>query len=112
MVYEMSLEAASFKKIVAGTKTVEVRLRDAKRQALSVGDSIRFLNAENDEGVVADIVELVPMARFDELFEAIGPRAIGYESVADHERLYEHYAPEQERLLGVIGIRIANVRQG
>ena len=40
MRHEMRLHDVPFKKIQAGTKTIEMRLYDEKRQMIQVGDEI------------------------------------------------------------------------
>ena len=42
MRYEMRLNKLPFGQIVDGKKTIEVRLNDAKRKLLAVGDEILF----------------------------------------------------------------------
>ena len=49
MNHEMNLHNEPFKKIMEGTKTIELRLYDVKRRALKVGDVIEFTNRLTDE---------------------------------------------------------------
>ena len=42
MKHEMRLHDTPFKMIQAGTKTIELRLYDEKRQQIQVGDEIEF----------------------------------------------------------------------
>ena len=43
----MKLHPRPFAKIKDGSKTIELRLYDEKRQRISVGDTLRFVNTEN-----------------------------------------------------------------
>ncbi len=45
----MSLDSAPFKMMKNGQKTIELRLNDEKRQALTVGNAITFTNTANGE---------------------------------------------------------------
>ena len=49
MLYLMKLQLNPFEKIQSGTKTIELRLNDEKRQLLSVGDKIEFSLVDNPE---------------------------------------------------------------
>jgi len=42
--HEMKLHAEPFSRMYAGKKNTEIRLNDKKRQAVSVGDTILFVN--------------------------------------------------------------------
>ena len=42
MVYKMKLNESPFERIKNGTKTVEFRLYDKKRQQIKIGDKIEF----------------------------------------------------------------------
>ena len=44
MLHNMKLQPEPFEKIKCGQKTYELRLLDTKRQKVSVGDTIEFLN--------------------------------------------------------------------
>ena len=47
--HEMRLHNSPFKLIKSGTKTIEMRLNDEKRQLIKVGDSIKFIYREDEE---------------------------------------------------------------
>lgn len=42
MLHKMKLQEDPFKRIKNGTKTVEFRLYDEKRQSIQIGDEIEF----------------------------------------------------------------------
>ena len=48
MKHEMKLNNKPFEKIKKGTKTIELRLNDEKRQLLKVNDYIEFNNITNN----------------------------------------------------------------
>ena len=106
--YDMKLHAAPFATIRAKTKTVEMRLYDEKRQALQVGDLLRFTNVDTGETLLADIIALHVYPTFDELYERFDKTALGY---AENERanpkdMLAYYSQENIAKYGVIGIEI------
>ena len=42
MIYEMKLQPDFYNYMLNGTKRIEIRLNDEKRQKISLGDKIRF----------------------------------------------------------------------
>ena len=107
---EMRLHDVPFQQIKDGIKTVEMRLNDEKRQKLKVGNYIDFVHTQDDTNrVKAKVVALHYYSTFkallsDNLFDKCGCNGYTVESAA--ECMYQYYAPEQERLYGVVGIKI------
>lgn len=110
MLYEMSLNQASFKKIKSGTKTAEIRLLDEKRKNLRIGDEIKFFKLpERKESVVVMVKKLSTFSSFKEMFEKIDKKYLGHENMTleqQLERIYNIYTKEEEERLGVLAIFI------
>ena len=65
----MKLHPEPFAKIKDGSKTIELRLYDEKRQRISIGDTIRFINTESAaDAVVVRVRDLFIFDSFEELF--------------------------------------------
>jgi ASC-1-like (ASCH) protein len=112
MIHHMRLHESSFGKIVNGTKKIEVRLHDEKRQAMNVGDVLIFENRTDGSKVEATVAELIPAPRFKDIFDDRGHTDIGHESTrAGLESLYEHYTAEDEESLGVLAIVLSDIRR-
>ena len=47
MTHEMKLQPKYYDYILTGTKRIEIRLNDEKRQAIQLGDKIKFLKEPN-----------------------------------------------------------------
>ena len=47
MKYEMKLQPKYYNFILNGTKRIEIRLFDEKRQQIKIGDTIKFLKEPN-----------------------------------------------------------------
>ncbi len=112
ILHEMTLHDRPFRAIAAGRKIIEMRLWDDKRQAISVGDRIRFTHTETQEQLYAEVLALHRFPDFAALYEALLPRvgapglgyAVGEE--ARPEDMQEYYPPERIRQYGVVGIEI------
>ena len=58
MTHYMNLASEPFEQICSGAKTIELRLYDEKRQAVSAGDTIIFTNLADNHQVRAKVLEL------------------------------------------------------
>ena len=75
----MKLSPEPFIEIKAGRKTIELRLYDDKRKSISVGDSIIFINTENENETVSVIVnDLFVFENFGELYKNLPLLKCGY----------------------------------
>ena len=108
MKHEMKLNSVPFKKIKNGTKTVELRLNDEKRQLLKIKDLIEFTNRANNEKMLVEIENLYHYSSFEELYKNFDKVAIGYDEddIANPKDMEEYYSPEKQSKYGVLGIEI------
>ena len=67
-VHEMNLQPKYFDFIKGGTKRIELRLYDEKRQSIQLGDIIEFAKSD-DEKFKAEVVGLLRYNSFADLFE-------------------------------------------
>ncbi len=106
MLHKMKLNERPFEKIKNGTKTVEFRLYDEKRQQIRVGDQIEFSKLpELQEKLLVNVVELYREDTFEKLFKKLYN---GEEEISKKvKEMYEIYLPEKEKKYGVIGIKIS-----
>ena len=105
MLYKMKLNESPFERIKDGTKTVEFRLFDEKRQQIKVGDQIEFSKLpELKEKLLVDVTKLYREDTFEKLFRKL------YNDEEEIKRMikgmYEIYSPEKEQQYGVLGIKI------
>jgi len=110
MEHFMTLYEDPFKKILNGSKTIEIRLNDEKRRKVSVGDYITFSKLpEGKEKIKMEVIELYPYERFEELYKAFPFADFGCEGYSLQEMLCETYkvwSKERENEYGALGIRI------
>jgi len=104
----MRLATEYFQKIANGTKAIECRLWDEKRQQLKAGDEIEFSDT-NDEQKKAKtrIVALHRAASFAELLDQFPINKFGSESKEQMlAALKKFYSDEEEKKFGVVGIEV------
>ena len=104
----MRLHNGPFEKIKSGTKTIEMRLNDEKRQLIKVGDFIKFINRVTEEELITLVKGLYYYESFDELYKHFDKISIGYdlEDDADPNDMSQYYSNEDIENYGVVGIEI------
>ena len=104
----MRLHNGPFEKIKSGTKTIEMRLNDEKRQLIKVGDFIKFINRVTEEKLTTLVKGLYYYESFDELYKHFDKISIGYdlEDDADPNDMSQYYSNEDIENYGVVGIEI------
>ena len=106
MLYKMKLKESPFEKIKNGTKTIEFRLYDEKRQKIKVGDQIEFSKLPDlQEKLLVDVVELYREDTFENLFKRLNYDE--EEIIRKTKSMYQYYLPEKEKEYGVLGIKIS-----
>ncbi len=106
--HEMNLQDKYFNFIKNGTKQIELRLFDEKRQKIQLGDIIEFSNS-TDESIQTQVIGLLRYKSFDDLLKDFDTAILADESISKDElknTLEEFYTPEKQQEYGVIGIRI------
>lgn len=110
MLHHMKLKPEPFRQIRTGEKTIELRLHDAKRQRIQVGDQIEFLNLEDKlQKLRVRVLALHHFNSFAELYRTLPLTACGYgpEEQADPSDMDQYYPPEEQAQYGVVGIEVA-----
>ncbi len=107
--HTMHLDAEPFAKIASGTKTIESRLYDTKRQHISIGDTIVFVCREKPSHTISTtVVALYRYSTFAKLFADFPPQLFG--STSRKTLLQEiemFYSTAKQKQHGVIGIKVA-----
>ena len=104
----MNLRPKYFDFIKDGTKRIELRLYDEKRQSIQLGDIIEFAKSD-DEKFKAEVIGLLRYNSFADLFEDFDISILADNSMTKQELLEvlgEFYSEEKQAEFGVIGIRI------
>lgn len=111
MLHKMKLNENPFERIKNGTKTVEFRLYDEKRQQIKVGDQIEFSKLPDlQEKLLVNVVELYREDTFENLFRKL------YDDEDEIKRktksMEKYYSYEKEKEYGVLGIEISLINNG
>ncbi len=109
--HEMKLRPKYYDFILNGTKRIEIRLNDEKRQKISLGDKIRFHKDPSalEEYFDATVIGLLRYNTFEELFKDHDITLLADKSLTKEELLKvleEFYPKEEQAKYGVLGIRI------
>ena len=114
MIHEMKLQPKYFNFILNGTKRIELRLNDEKRQTIKVGDTIKFLKEPNlDESFLVKVIELIKYNSFLEMFNDYDISILSDNSMSKEELLNDlekFYTKEMQQTYGVLGIRFELIR--
>lgn len=111
MVHIMRLKPKYFNFILNGTKRIEIRLNDEKRQKIKVGDRIKFIkDPDVGESFTVNVVDLL---KYDSFFDMINDLDISL--LADKLMTKDElltclegiYSKEDECKYGVLAIKIA-----
>ena len=107
----MKLNDGPFGLIKGGTKTIELRLNDEKRQLLKVGDYIEFTNRITLEKMLVLIEDLYHYSSFEELYKHFNKVSLGYgeDEEASYKDMEKYYSKEEQDKYGVLGIKIKKV---
>ena len=108
MLHEMRLHDEPFKLIQAGTKTIELRLYDEKRQQIQVGDIIEFTSRATGEVQKTKVIAMHIYSSFSDLYRDYDKVSLGYgkDEEAKPEDMELYYSKEEQEKYGVVGIEI------
>ncbi len=111
--HNMKLWLGAFGHIADGSKTIELRLNDEKRQQINVGDTIVFNCTKNNDTITARVKALHKFADFRELYSALPLDKCGYTAneakTAKYTDMYDYYTEEQIKKYGALGIELCDI---
>lgn len=106
----MKLQQKYYDFIKNGTKRIEIRLFDEKRQKIKIGDTIKFLKEDNqDESFEVKVIGLLRYNSFEDMFKDFDISVLSDKSMTKDELisvLEKFYTKEKQEKYGVFGIRI------
>ena len=118
-IHEMHLNPEPFALIKNGSKKIELRLYDEKRQQIKIGDKIVFTNTESTsdnkkdgeaEKLEATVTNLFVFDSFEKLYQELNLVDCGYTeenlATASPEDMTQYYPKELQQKYGVVGIQI------
>ncbi len=113
MFHFMNLESSAFFKIADGSKTIELRLNDEKRQKINIGDRVEFRCGEINSIIFAEVLKLHKFSDFEQLYKALPLEKCGYSEdvlkTARYTDMEKYYTNEQIKKYGVLGIELREI---
>ena len=113
MTHHMKLTSSAFSKIAKGSKTIELRINDEKRQKINTGDTVVFNCNENSDIITARVKQLHKFADFESLYNALPLDKCGYAEselgTANHTDMEQYYSTEKIKKYGALGIELCDV---
>ena len=113
MEHILKLQPKYFDYINNGTKRIELRLYDEKRQKINIGDIMVFQKEpELVETVRTKVIGLLRYESFEELFKDFDISIMADKSMTKTEllgALEEFYTPEKQKKYGILGIRVEKI---
>lgn len=106
----MKLQSKYFDFMFRGTKRIEIRLNDEKRQLIKIGDIIEFERfSELNDSFKTRVVELIRYNNFDELVKDFDISILADKSMTKSElinELIQFYSEEKQQKYEILAIRI------
>lgn len=94
MLHKMKLNEGPFERIKNGTKTIEFRLYDEKRQQVKIGDKIEFSKLPDlQEKLIVDVIDLYREDTFENLFREL--YSDEEEIIQKTQLMHTIYSPEK-----------------
>lgn len=109
MIHKMRLVDFAFKGVREGTKDIEVRLNDEKRQLIKIGDIIEFTNLDTDEILRVKVVNLYKYDTFKELFDSFPHARLGLKDTDNESIMNSFYTLEEQNKYGALAIEITKI---
>lgn len=108
MIHCMKLQPSPFDAIKNGTKDIEMRLNDEKRQQIRIGDIIEFTNTSTGEIIKVKVINKHMFDSFDNLYKSFDKIRLGYKpnEIPSPNDMTQYYPKEEINQNGVVGIEI------
>lgn len=109
VIHEMKLQPEYFGYISSGSKRIELRLNDEKRQRIKINDQIIFLNEKTKDKLITHVNKIHKEKSFVELFKNFDISLLASKNKTKQEllnELSEFYTTEKQEKYGVLGIQI------
>ncbi|MEK7096550.1 MAG: ASCH domain-containing protein [Patescibacteria group bacterium] len=107
----MNIGSVPFDKIIDGSKTIESRLYDEKRQKIEIGDEIEFHeNGLKRRTVRTKVISLHNFDTFADMVNEMGSSKFGWiDEIQMLNEIYKYYTKDDEKKYSVLGIEIKKI---
>ena len=107
---QMGLNHDQFLLVQNGSKTIEIRLNDAKRRQIHLHDAIEFVDTTTAATLIKHVQRLEVFSTFANLYTRYGGTIVGSAETDSVAKMvadtYTIYTPEQEKADGVFAIHL------
>lgn len=110
--HKMNVRQPYFNMMKAGTKLIELRLYDEKRQKIKIGDKIEFCCAENMvDKFLVEVTALYKAEDFKALCGIIDIKKAGLSGTTETvmRTMEKFYSKEKQEKYGVVGIEVKGI---
>lgn len=108
--HSMRLNDEPFQLVKEGTKTIEVRLNDTKRQKIQSGDFITFTNLKSAEQITVEVIGVEVFTSFQALLNHYSNQVTGFSNDIQLSQklasIYQIYSQTDELAYGALAIEI------
>ncbi|MDW8542945.1 ASCH domain-containing protein [Staphylococcus sp. 50Mo3-1] len=108
--HSMRLNDEPFQLVKEGTKTIEVRLNDTKRQKIQSGDFITFTNLKSAEQITVEVIGAEVFTSFQALLNHYSNQVTGFSNDIQLSQklasIYQIYSQTDELAYGALAIEI------
>ena len=96
--------------IKSGTKTIEMRLNDAKRRTLQIGETVDFIDLTTSQHLVTRLISIQSYPNFESLLSQYTAVQVGSAPETPVTQMVQEmltlYSPTQVQQLGVVALQI------
>ena len=111
--HEMKLQTSSFSCMKFGTKNIEIRLNDEKRQLIKIGDTIKFIEESNSKNFfLVRVIGIMKYRNFNDLINDFDMKYFFSKDMSKEEllgNLNESYSAEKQKKYNAVGIKILKI---
>ena len=111
--HEMKLQTSSFNCMKFGTKNIEIRLNDEKRQLIKIGDIIKFIEESNSNNFfLVKVIGILKYKSFNDLINDFDMKYFFDKDTSKEEllkNLNEFYSEEKQKKYNAVGIKILKI---
>ena len=113
--FTMRLEEVYYNQIKSGKKIYEIRLNDAKRRSMQVGNRITFINrADESQTFICEIEQLLYFDTFVDLFNSISKEDCGFSHIKTADQIEDlflkFYIAKDLKNLGLVAIKVKKIK--
>ena len=114
-IFTMRLEKEYYDMLYSGKKIYEIRLNDAKRRAMNVGNFVTFINrADETQSFTCEIEQLLYFDTFVDLFGSLRKEDCGFKNSLTADQIEDiflkFYSAKDLKECGIVAIKVRKIK--